>query len=72
MFSITHSRYIAYAIQCSMKMCNLHLSRYDEDEGEGVDEDEGEGVGDDEDEGQGVDDDEDEGVDDGEDEADEQ
>ena len=43
-----------------MKMCNLHLSRYDEDEG--VNEDEGEGV----------DDDEDEGVDDGEDEVDEQ
>ena len=30
-------------------MCNLHLSRYDEDEG--VNEDEGEGVDDDEDEG---------------------
>ena len=46
---LVRMRYITYAIQCSMKMCNLHLSRYDEDEG--VNEDEGEGVDDDEDEG---------------------
>ena len=47
---LVRMRYITYAIQCSMKMCNLHLSRYDEDEGEGVDDDEDEGVDDGEDE----------------------